>query len=184
MVNKDQLDQTSEGQQVLALMAKHFTAEQFQPALTLIEQWYTEDETVWDAELNRDSKLPFLKTNSARRLLVFFASPSHLAKIKNALEQREAEIPIKPAEAPAGKAPAAAKPRAKGKTKTKAFGAAQKARGRKKVEAAKTVKKKPQRPQRRKAKRHKSKVSKVGRGGVAAGHLARSSKPKTKHSRK
>ena len=101
MVNKDQLDQTSEGQQVLALMAKHFTAEQFQPALTLIEQRYTEDEAVWNAELNSDSKLPFLKTHSAHRLLVFFASPSHLAKIKNELEQREAEHPIKPAEAPA-----------------------------------------------------------------------------------
>src|ERR1017187_4580167 len=91
MVNKDQLDQTSEGKQVLALMAKHFTAEQFQPALTLIEQWYTDDQTVWDAELNVDSKLPFLKTDSAHRLLVFFASPSHLAKIKYELEQREAE---------------------------------------------------------------------------------------------
>src|SRR5580693_5787025 len=101
MINKDQLDQTGEGKQVLALMAQHFTAEQFQPALTLIEQWYTEDETVWDAELNNDSRLPFLKTNSAHRLLVFFASPGHLAKIKNELERREAEHPIKRAEAPA-----------------------------------------------------------------------------------
>src|ERR1017187_5182757 len=115
MVNKDQLEQTSEGQQVLALLAENFTAEQFQPALTLIEQWYTEDETVWDAELNRDSKLPFLKTNSAHRLLVFFASPSHLAKVKNELGQREAEHPIQPAKAPAGKVPAIAKPKTKGK---------------------------------------------------------------------
>src|SRR6202142_4366253 len=113
MVNKDQLEQTSEGQQVLALMAKNFTAEQFQPALTLIEQWYTDDQTVWDAELNSDSKLPFLKTNSAHRLLVFFASPSHLAKVKNLLEQREAETPIKPVEATVGSAPAATKPKAK-----------------------------------------------------------------------
>src|SRR5580698_6921162 len=110
MVNKDQLEQTGEGQQVLALMAKHFTAEQFQPALTLIEQWYTEDQTVWDAELNSASKLPFLKTHSAHRLLVFFASPIHLAKIKTELERRAAEHPIKPVEAPPGKAPAAAKP--------------------------------------------------------------------------
>jgi hypothetical protein len=162
MVNKDQLDQTSEGQQVLALMAKHFTAEQFQPALTLIEQCYTEDETVWDAELNSDSKLPFLKTNSAHRLLVFFASPSHLAKVKNLLEQREAETPIKPAEAPAGNAPVAAKPKAKGKTKTKAIGASQKARGRK-AKTAKSVKKKPLRLQRSKPKRRKPKDSKTGR---------------------
>ena len=41
MVNKDQLDQTEEGRQVLALMAESFSAEQFQPALTLIEQRYT-----------------------------------------------------------------------------------------------------------------------------------------------
>lgn len=147
MVNKDQLDQTSEGQQVLALLAKNFAAEQFQPALTLIEQWYTEDETVWDAELNTDSKLPFLKTDSAHRLLVFFASPSHLAKIKTELERRAAEHPIYPAEAPAGKAPAVAKPKARGKTNTKAIGVAQKARGRKK-KTAKGVKKKAHRPQR------------------------------------
>jgi hypothetical protein len=183
MVNKDQLDQTSEGQQVLALMAKHFTTEQFQPALTLIEQRYTEDETVWDAELNSDSKLPFLKTNSAHRLLAFFASPSHLAKVKNELEQREAEHPIKPAEPPAKKPPAAAKPKAKGKTKTKAIGAAQEARGRK-AKAAKTVKKKPLRPQRSKAKRRKPKVSKAGRARVAAAQRARSSKLKTKRGRK
>jgi hypothetical protein len=183
MVNKDQLDQTGDGQQVLALMAKNFTAEQFQPALTLIEQWYTEDETVWDAELNRDSNLPFLKTNSAHRLLVFFASPSHLAKVKNELEKREAEHPIEPAMAAVGKAPAPAKPKAKGKTRTKAVGAAQRARGRK-VKAAKAVKKKPVGPQRSKVKRHKPKVSKAGRTKVAAAQRARSSKLKTKHGRR
>jgi hypothetical protein len=183
MVNKDQLDQTGEGQQVLALMTKHFTAEQFQPALTLIEQWYTEDQTVWDAELNSDGKLPFLKTHSAHRLLVFFASPSHLAKIKTELKRRAAEHPIKAAEAPAGKSPAAAKPKAKGETNTKTIGTAQKARGRK-VEAAKTVKKKPLRPQRSKAKRRKPKVSKAGRAKVAAAQRARSSKLKTKRGRK
>ncbi len=172
MVNKDQLDQTSEGQQVLALMAKHFTAEQFQLALTLIEQWYTEDETVWDAELNRDSKLPFLKTNSAHRLLVFFASPSHLAKVKNELEEREAEHPIKPAEAPA-----TAKPKAKGKTKRKAIGAAQKARGRK-AKAAKTVKNKTARTQQSKAKHRKPKASKAGRPRGAAARWARRAKTK------
>ncbi len=178
MVNKDQLDQTSEGQQVLALMAKHFTAEQFQLALTLIEQWYTEDETVWDAELNRDSKLPFLKTNSAHRLLVFFASPSHLAKVKNELEQREAEHPIKPAEAPA-----TAKPKAKGKTKPKALGAALKARGRK-VKAAKAVKKKTAGPQRSKAKHRKPKVSMAGRPRGAAAQRARRAKTKGAKARK
>jgi hypothetical protein len=182
MVNKDQLEQTNEGQQVLALLAKHFTAEQFQPALTLIEQRYTEDETVWDAELNRDSKLPFLKTNSAHRLLVFFASPSHLAKIKNELEQREAEHPIKLAEVPAGKAPAVAKPQAKRKTKTKAIGAAQKPRART-VTAARAVTKKPLRPQRSKVKRRKSKASKAGRTRVATAQRARPSKLKTKHGR-
>src|ERR1017187_548740 len=147
MVNKDQLDQTSEDQQVLALMAKNFTDEQFQSALTLIEQRYTEDLTVWDAELNHNSKLPFSRTTSAQRLLVFFASPSHLAKIKDELSQREAEASIKPAEASAGKVPASAKPKAKGTINTKAIGSAQKARGRK-VEAARTVKKKRLRRQR------------------------------------
>jgi hypothetical protein len=139
-------------------MAKNFTAEQFQPALTLIEQRCTEDLTVWDAELNSDSKLPFSRTTSAQRLLVFFASPSHLSKIKNELAQREAEKPSKPAEAPVGKAPAAAKPKAKGKIKTKSIGATQKARGRK-AKAAKAVKKKPQRSQRSNPphKRHKQK---------------------------
>jgi len=148
MVNKDQLDQTSEGKEVLALLAKNFTAEQFQPALTLIEQWYTEDETVWDAELNSDSKLPFLKTNSAHRLLVFFASPSHLARIKTELKKRAAETTIKPA---------AAKPKAKRKTNPKTSGAAQKARGRKRA-VAKTVKQKPRRPQRRKPSLKKPKL--------------------------
>jgi hypothetical protein len=183
MVNKDQLDQTSEGQQVLALLAKNFTADQFQPALTLIEQWYTEDETVWDAELNRDSKLPFLKTNAAHRLLAFFASPSHLEKVKNELEHREAEHLIKPAEAPAGKAPATSKPKAKGKTKTKAIGTAQKARGRK-ANAAKTVKKKPLRLQRSKAKRREPKVSKAGRPRGAAAQRARRAKTKGAKARK
>jgi hypothetical protein len=174
MVNKDQLEQTGEGQQVLALMAKNFTAEQFQPALTLIEQRYTEDETVWDADLNSDSKLPFLKTNSAHRLLVFFASPSHLARVKNELEQREAEHPVKPAEAPG-----TAKRKVKGKTKAKTIGVAKRARGRK-VKAAKTEKKKPQKAQRSKAKHRKPKVSKAGRTKVAAAQRARSSKLKTK----
>jgi hypothetical protein len=147
MVNKDQLDQTGEGKQVLALMAEHFTAEQFQPALTLIEQWYTEDQTVWDADLNKDSKLPFLKTNPAHRLLVFFDSPNHLAKIKDELERRAAEHPIKTAEASAGKSQAGAKPKAKGETNTKTIGTSQKARAPKKP-TAKVVKKKAQRPQR------------------------------------
>jgi hypothetical protein len=178
MVNKDQLDQTSDGKQVLALMAKNFATDQFQPALTLIEQWYTEDETVWDAELNRDSKLPFLKTNSAHRLLVFFASPSHLAKVKNELEQRRAEHPIKSVEAPA-----TAKPKAKGKTRTKGIRAAQKAGGRK-AKAAKIVKKKPVRPQRSKAKRHKPEVSKAGRARVAAAQRARRAKTKAAKARK
>ena len=156
MVNKDQLEQTSEGQQVLAFMAKSFTAEQFQPALTLIEQRYTEDLTVWDTELNSDSKLPFSRTTSAQRLLVFFASPDRLAKIKEELEQREAEHAIKQVEGPAGKVPAAAKPKAKGKTKTKAIGAAQKTRGRK-VGATKAVKKKPLRRLRSNAPRKRPK---------------------------
>jgi hypothetical protein len=142
MTNKDQLDQTSEGHQVLALMAENFSAEQFQPALTLIEQRYTEDLTVWDAELNHDSKLPFHRTTAAGRLLVFFASPDHLAKIKDELEQREAEHAIKMAEGPARNISATAKPKAKGKTR--AIGAARKARGRK-VKTAKAVKKSPKR---------------------------------------
>ena len=48
MVNKDQ---ASEGQQVLAFMAKNFTAEQSQPALALIGQRYSEDQTLGYAEL-------------------------------------------------------------------------------------------------------------------------------------
>ena len=147
MVNKDQLDQTSEGKEVLGLLEKNFTVEQFQPALTLIEQLYTEDETVWDAGLNSDSKLPFLKTDSAHRLLVFFASPSHVAKIKAELEKRAAEAPIQPA---------AAKPKAKRRTNPKARGAAQKARGRKGA-TAKTVKQKPRRAQRSKPALKRSK---------------------------
>ena len=156
MVNKDQLEQTSEGKEVLALLAKNFAVEQFQPALTLIEQLYTEDETVWDAELNRDSKLPFLKTDSAHRLLVFFASPNHVAKIKTELEKRAAEIPIQPAPASRRKAPSAAEPKANRKTYRKARGAAQKARGRKGA-AAKTVKQKPRRSQRSKPPLKRSK---------------------------
>jgi hypothetical protein len=147
MVNKDQLDQTSEGKQVLAFLAKNFTAEQFQPALTLIEQRYTEDLTVWDAELNHDSKLPFSQTTSAQRLLVFFASPDRLAKIKDELAQREAEHAMKQAEGPAGNVPAAARPKAKGKAMTKVSGFAQEAR-RGKAKVARVVKKKPVKRQR------------------------------------
>lgn len=149
MVNKDQLDQSGEGKEALALLAKHFTAEQFQPALTLIQQRYTEDQTVWDAELNQESKWPFLKTNSVRRLLVFFASPSHLAKIKAELEQRAAETTLRQAAAAAARVPAAAKPKAKRKTISKASAAARKARGHQRA-AAKPVKQKPRRPQRSK----------------------------------
>jgi hypothetical protein len=138
MINKDQLDQSGEGRQVLALMAENFDAELFQPALTLIEQRYTEDLTVWDAELNHDSKLPFNRTTPAQRLLVFFASPDHLAKIKDELEQREAEHAIKMAEAPVRQAPVAAKPKAKGRIR--AIGSARKARGRK-VKSVKVAKK-------------------------------------------
>lgn len=132
------MDQTEEGRKVLALMAENFTAELFQPALTLIEQRYTEDLTVWDAELNHDSKLPFNRTTPAQRLLVFFASPDHLARIKDELAQREAEHAIKMAEGPARNVPATTKPKAKGKIR--AIGSARKARGRK-VKAAKTVRK-------------------------------------------
>jgi len=149
MVNKDQLDQSTEGKEVLALLAKHFTAEQFQPALTLIEQRYTEDQTVWDAELNHESIWPFLKTNSAHRLLIFFSSPSHVAKIKAELKQRAAEAVVHAADSQAGQPPAATKPKAKRKTHPKARGATQKARGRKRS-AAKTVKQKSRRPQRSK----------------------------------
>ena len=147
MVNKDQLEQTSEGKQVLALMAEHFTEEQFQPALTLIEQRYTEDLTVWDAELNHDSKLSFEHTDTGQRLLVFFDSPERIAKIKDELAERETEHAMKQAEGPAVKVPAATKTKAKGKTKTKASGSAQKARHHK-VKAAKAVKMKPLKRQR------------------------------------
>ena len=127
--------------------------------------------------------MPFLKTNSAHRLLVFFASPSHLGKVKNELEKREAEHPIKPSEAPARNAPATAKPKAKGKTKRKAIGAVQKSRGCK-AKAAKTVKKKPLRLRRSKAKRCKPKVSKAGRVRGAAAQRARRAKTKGAKARK
>ncbi len=157
MVNKDQLDQTSEGKEVLALLAKHFTAEQFQPALTLIEQRYTDDQTVWDAELNHESKWPFLKTDSARRLLVFFASASHVAKIKAELKQRAAEAVVHAADSQVGQRPAATQPKVKRKTSPKARGAAQKSPRRKRA-AAKTVKQKPRRPQRSKPQMKRSKL--------------------------
>jgi hypothetical protein len=147
MVNKDQLEQTSEGKQVLALMAEHFTDEQFQPALTLIEQRYTEDLTVWDAELNHDSKLSFEHTDTGQRLLVFFDSPERIAKIKDELAEREAEHAMKQAEGPVVKVPAAARRGARGKAMTKVSGFAQEAR-RHKVKAAKAVKKKPVKRQR------------------------------------
>lgn len=137
MVNKDQLDQSPEGKEVLALLAKHFTEEQFQRALTLIEQLYTDDQTVWDAELNHESKWPFLKTDSAHRLLVFFASPDHVAKVKDELERRAAEAVIQSEASEAGQAWATVKPKAKRKT-----GTARKAGSRKKA-AAKTGKRKP-----------------------------------------
>ena len=163
MVNKDQLEQTSEGRQVLALMAKNFTAEQFQPALTLIEQRYTEDLTVWDAELNGDSKLPFTRTTPAQRLLVFFDSPDRVAEINDELERREAEHTRQVEEAVAEQARvrqiAIPKARAKGKPNTKAMGSVRKAHGRK-VRAAKAVKKTPLRRQRsnppRKRRKQKS----------------------------
>ena len=158
MVNKDQLEQTSEGKQVLALLAEHFTEEQFQPALTLIEQRYTEDLTVWDAELNLDSKLAFQQTDTAQRLLVFFDSPERIAKIKDELAGREAEHAMKQAEGPAAKVPAAVRRGAKGKAKTKASRSAQKS-PRRRVKVAKAVKKKPVKRQRSKppTKRRKQK---------------------------
>jgi hypothetical protein len=145
MVNKDQLDQTSEGQQVLALMAKHFTAEQFQPALTLIEQRYTDDQTAWDAELNHESKWPFLKTDSAHRLLIFFGSPNHVDKIKAELKQHVAEVVAHAAESQAGQVAAMAKPKAKRKTQPKI-------RGRKRS-PAKLVKRKPRKSPTKRSKR-------------------------------
>jgi hypothetical protein len=122
MVNKDQLDQSPEGKQVLALLTEHFTADQFQPALTLIEQRFTDDQTVWDAELNHDSRWPFLKTDSAHRLLIFFGSPTHVAKIKSELKQHVAEVVAHTAESQAGEAAAIAKPKAKRQTKPKIRG--------------------------------------------------------------
>src|SRR5580704_6596739 len=149
MVNKDQLEQTEEGRQILALMAENFTAEQFQPALTLIEQKYTEDLTVWDAELNHDSKLPFNRTNPAQRLLIFFASPEHLAIIKDELEQREAEHARQVEEAAAERVPVqkipATKPKAMGKTTVKRGGAPRKIRSRKVRTVKETGKKSPAR---------------------------------------
>lgn len=119
MVNKDQLDQTPEGKEVLALLAKHFTAEQFQPALTLIEQRYVENQTVWDAELNHESQWPFLKTDSAHRLLIFFASPTHVDKIKAELKQHVAEVATHAVESQAGQVAATAKLTVKRKTQPK-----------------------------------------------------------------
>jgi hypothetical protein len=182
MVNKDQLEQTGEGKQVVALLSEHFAAEQFQPALTLIEQWYTEDQTVWNADLNKDSKLPFLKTPPAHRLLVFFASPDHVAKIKDELARREAEHPHKPVEPPVTSL-IAPKPKAKSKPKGKGVSHARKARGHK-AKVAKAVKKKPVKPQRSKAKPHKPKVSKAGRAKAVAAKRAKSPKQKTKSRRK
>jgi hypothetical protein len=151
MINKDQMDQTEEGRKVLALMAKHFSAEQFQPALTLIEQRYTEDLTVWDAGLNVDSKLPFNRTSPAQRLLVFFDSPDHVTAIKDELEQREAEHARQVEEAAAEQAPVRkvrmVKSKANGKAKVKVGRSVQKApRG--KVKAIKAKKKQPVKRQR------------------------------------
>jgi hypothetical protein len=160
MVNKDQLEQTSEGKQVLALMAEHFTEEQFQPALTLIEQRYTEDLTVWDAELNHDSKLSFEHTNAAQRLLVFFDSPERIAKIKDELAERESEHAMKQAEGPAGKVPAAARRGAKGKAMTKVSGFAQKA-SRGKAKVARVVKKKPVKRRRSNPTKKRAKLKSV-----------------------
>jgi hypothetical protein len=91
MVNKDQLEQTPEGHQVLVLMASNFTDEEFQPALTLIEQLYIEDQTVWDAGLNHEGKWPFVHTTPAHRLLIFFEHPDHLERIKGELQRRQIE---------------------------------------------------------------------------------------------
>jgi hypothetical protein len=139
MVNKDQLEQSSEGHQVLALMAKHFSEEQFQPALTLIEQLYTEDQTVWDGDLNNDSKLPFIRTTPAHRLLVFFEHPNHLAKVKKELDQRQLEARVAPAEAPVIRSSSTAQPKRKGSQSRES---AQKTRNRQKS-APKAAKKKP-----------------------------------------
>ena len=144
MVNKDQLEQTNEGQQVLALMAEHFSEEQFQPALTLIEQLFTEDQTVWDAELNCDSKLPFIRTTPAHRLLVFFEHPDHLAKVKKELERRQLEAAVKTEEASGVKAWVTAKPRSKARTSRKAIQLTKKVQSRRK-RTARAAKKKTSR---------------------------------------
>ena len=174
MVNKDQLEQTSEGKQVLALMAEHFTDEQFQPALTLIEQRYTEDLTVWDAELNHDSKLPFHQTDTAQRLLVFFDSPDHLAKIKDELAEREAEHEHQVEGAAAERAPVqkipAAKSKAKGKTTAKHGGPARS----RKMSAVK-VKKSPRRRRSDTTKKRIAQKKKLS---------AKTRKPRAKRSRK
>lgn len=156
MVDKDQLEQTPEGKEVLALMAKHFSEEQFQHALTLIEQRYTEEQPIWDADLNSDSKLPFLKTTPAHRLLVFFANPSYVAKIKAELKQRAAEAAIHAAESQAGQPTATAKPKPKRKSYPKTGRTAHRPRGRKGT-AAKTFKSKPRKPQRSKTSAKRAK---------------------------
>jgi chemotaxis response regulator CheB len=188
MVNKDQLEQTPEGKQVLALMEEHFSEEQFQPALTLIEQRYTEDETVWDADLNRESKLPFLKTHAAHRLLVFFDSPDHLQAIQDELARREEEHAATVAEATDGNGASVVKPKVKGKTKAKAK-TKPKAKAkvvrkvhkvrRVKVTARKTAKKKAVKSVHGKAKAPKRKVSKVGRSKGGARRV-KASKGKSK----
>jgi len=141
MVNKDQLEQTNEGQQVLALMAEHFSEEQFQPALTLIEQLFTEDQTVWDAELNHDSKLPFIRTTPAHRLLVFFEHPDHLAKVKKELERRQLEALVKTEEASEVKTSVTAKSKPKARTSRKAIRSTKKVQRRRK-RTARAAKKK------------------------------------------
>ncbi len=177
MVNKDQLEQTEEGRQVLALMAENFTAEQFQPALTLIEQRYTEDLTVWDADLNHDSKLPFNRTNPAQRLLIFFASPDHLAIIKDELEQREAEHARQVEEAAAERHPvqkiSLARSKAKGKATAKRDGSARKVQSRK-VRGTKVMRKKTPAPRRSTVKK-RTKQKKLP---------SKTRKPRAKRSRK
>jgi len=119
MVNKDQLDQSPEGKQVLQLLEEHFPGEHLQPALTLIEQRYTEDQTVWDADLNREGKLPFTRTTDAHRLLTFFASPAHLVVIKTELAQRAVEAARQAAAAAPTQTAVSVKPPAKARTKPK-----------------------------------------------------------------
>jgi hypothetical protein len=185
MVNKDQLEQTEEGRQVLALMAENFTAEQFQPALTLIEQRYTEDLTVWDAELNHDSKLPFNRANPAQRLLIFFASPDHLAIIKDELEQHEAEHERQIEEAAAERDPVqkipGAKTKARGKTTAKRDGSARKVRSRK-VKAAKATRKKS--PVRRRSSTTKKRVKQKGLSVKTRKPLAKRSRKASKRKKR